>query len=259
MAADYADQGLVVVALSREPLETVEPYIAQNGFTNVIVGVESTASSAYGVSGIPQTFIVGADGKVVWEGHPASISKAVLKEALKGAKKPAGGMLGVRTDFAVDARVAKAQKLANDGKLADALKDLGAIDADAKSTEQQKTDAKSIRDAIDRHLEKLTATAENLVKGREVSRALLVLETLSKDAAATDAGAKAKKRIEEIKADSKLMAEVEAAKQFERLKEQVKALATDKAKGKYDEFAKKYAGTKAGERAKAMARAPKQS
>ncbi len=54
-----------------------------------------------------------------------------------------------------------------------------------------------------------------------------------------------------------MMAEAEASKAFERLRDSVKALSSDKAKGKYEEFAKKYAGTKAGERAKVMSKAPK--
>lgn len=245
------------MALSDEPAETVEPYLGQMDITNVIVGAGSTTNGAYGVSGIPHSYIIGPDGNVAWHGHPSEVTKGLLKDILKGAKKPAGGMLGVRTDFTVDARVAKAQKLASDGKINDALKDLAAIDADAKSTEQQKSDAKAVREAIDRHLGNLMTTAENLVKAKEVGRAMLVLETLAKDAATSDAGAKAKKRVDEIKADSKLMDELEAAKAFDRLKDQVKALSSDKAKGKYEEFAKKYAGTKAGERAKAMSRGAK--
>lgn len=245
------------MALSDEPAETVEPYLGQMDITNVIVGAGSTANGAYGVSGIPHSYIIGPDGNVAWHGHPSEVTKGLLKDILKGAKKPAGGMLGVRTDFTVDARVAKAQKLASDGKINDALKDLAAIDADAKSTEQQKSDAKAVREAIDRHLGNLMTTAENFVKAKEIGRAMLVLETLAKDAATSDAGTKAKKRVDEIKADSKLMDELEAAKAFDRLKDQVKALSSDKAKGKYEEFAKKYAGTKAGERAKAMSRAAK--
>jgi hypothetical protein len=253
---------LVVLALSQEPAETVEPYLAQLDVTSVIVGAGSTAFGSYkGIDGweggIPHSFLIGPDGKLAWHGHPDAVNKALLKTVLKGAKKPAGGMLGVRTDFSVDARVAKAQKLATDGKLGDAMKELDAIQADAKSSDQQKSDAKSVRDAIDTHVGALTATAESLVKAKDVVRALAVLDAVAKEVAASEEGAKAKKRAEEIRADSKLMAELEAGKAFDRLRDSVKSLSTEKAKGKFDEFAKKHAGTKAGERAKAMARGGK--
>ncbi len=257
MQQEYGDQGLVVIALSDEVPETVEPYLQQNDFTHAIVGANSTAGSAYGVSGIPHSFLIGPDGNIAWHGHPSEVNKTLLKTVLKGAKKPAGGMLGVKTDFKVDARVAKAQSLAADGKLADALRELAAIDADAKSNDQQKSDAKAVRDAIDRHAAKLGSTAENLAKAKDVGRALLVYDTLAKELGAAEAGVDAKKKADAIRADSKLMAELEASKAYEKLQEQVKPLATDKRKGKYEEFAKKYAGTKAGDRAKAMARAAK--
>lgn len=238
-------------------LETVEPYIQQNDVTQTIIGVNSTANAAYGVNGIPHSFLIGPDGNVAWHGHPSEVNKGVLKNVLKGAKKPSGGMLGVKTDFKVDARVVKAQGLAADGKLADALRDLATIDADAKATEAQKTDAKAVRDAITRHAEMLSTTADNLTKARDVARSLAVYDVLAKELASVDAGVEAKKRADAIRADSKLMAELEAAKAFEKLLEQIKPLASDKRKGKYDEFAKKYAGTKAADRAKTMARSGK--
>lgn len=243
-----------MIGLSDEPAETVEPYLAQNDITNVIVGTGSTAGSAYGVSGIPHSFLIGPDGNVAWHGHPSEVTKTLLKGLLKNAKKPTGGMFGVKTDFTVDPRVAKAQALAADGKVADALKEIAAIKNDAASTEQQKSDAKAVEDAIVRHGEKLSATAEGFVKGKDVAKALLVFDGLAKELAAIDVGANAKKRAADVRADDKLMSELEASKAFDKLREQAGNLSTEKRKGKYEEFAKKYAGTKAAERAKTMAK-----
>lgn len=244
----------MVIGLSDEAAETVEPYLEQNDITNVIIGAGSSAGGAYGVSGIPHSFLIGPDGNVAWHGHPSEVSKSLLKGVLKGAKKPAGGMFGVKTDFTVDARVAKAQTLASDGKVADALKEIAAIQNDAGTTEQQKSDAKAVEDAIVRHCEKLSATAEGFVKSKDVAKALLVFDGLAKELAAIEVGTNAKTRAADVRADEKLMNELEASKAFDKLRGQVGNLSTDKRKGKYEEFAKKYAGTKAGERAKTMAR-----
>jgi len=245
------------MALSDEPAETVEPYLAQLDVTSVIVGSGSNANGAYGVSGIPTSFIIGPDGKIAWQGHPSSVSKGVLKDILKGAKKPSGGMFGVRTDFEVDARVKKAQGLAADGKLGSALTDLTAILADAKATEQQKTDAAAVRDAIVRHTDTLANTAENLLKARDVGKAMTIFEAVAKELGSSEPGINAKKRVDAIKADKKLMEELDASKAFDKLRESTKTLASDKKRGKYEEFAKKYTGTKAAERAKTLSRAPK--
>ena len=232
----------------------METFLQQNDYTHTIVAAGSSAASAYGVKGFPTTFLIGPDGNVAWHGHPSEVNKSLLDKVLKGAKKPSGGMLGVKTGFQVDARVAKAQSLAADGKLADALRDLAAIEADAKATDAQKVDAKAVRDAIVRHAEGLAKTADSLAKAKDVARSLTVYDTLAKELAAIDAGIEAKKRADAIRADAGLMKELDAAKAFDKLKAAVKPLSTDKAKGKYAEFAKKYAGTKAGDRAKAMSR-----
>jgi hypothetical protein len=247
----------VVIALSDEPMEKVEPYMEQMDAPNVWVGTGSSAGGAYGVRGIPKSFLIGPDGKVAWHGHPSEVNKSLLKGVLKGAKKPSGGMLGVKTDFKVDPKVAKAQTLAADGQLSAALKAIAAIEADAAATEQQKSDAKAVREAIERHAESLNASGERFVKAKDVGKGLQVLDALANELAGTDAGTKASKRAEEIRGDKALMGELEAAKALDKLREQLKSLAASKARPKYEEFAKKYAGTKAADRAKMLARPQK--
>ena len=91
---------------------------------------------------------------------------------------------------------------------------------------------------------------ECFVKVRDFDRAIWVLDGVVKEFLSSEAGAKAKKRIDEINADPKMKAEIDAAKALERLKDQIRPLKRDKAKPKIEEFVKKYEGTKAAERAK---------
>lgn len=65
----HKDAGLVIVSLTNEPKETVEPFAKEYGMSYAI-GYGSTSASAYGVSGIPAAFVVGPDGKIIWAGHP---------------------------------------------------------------------------------------------------------------------------------------------------------------------------------------------
>lgn len=251
----YAKDGLVAIGLSDEVDDKVDPFITEFKI-QCLVGGGSTSNGAYGVDGIPHTFIVGPDGNLAWHGHPSELKEDLLKTLLKGARKPVGGPLGVRMNFDVDARVSKAQALAAEGKLADSLKELGAIDADPKSSDQQKNDAKAVREAIDHQGDALCAAAEKAVASQDVEKAVTLLELVSKELGSSAGGAKAKARLEQIHADKRLMAELESARAFLKLQEQVKTLATAKQRGRYEEFAKHYAGTKAGERAKQLARTP---
>ena len=79
--------GLVIVGLTNEAQDKVEPF-AKKMEMPYVVGYGSTRGKEYGVSGIPTAFVIGADGKVVWTGHPMDegFVKAV-EEAMAAAKK----------------------------------------------------------------------------------------------------------------------------------------------------------------------------
>ncbi|MCK4819367.1 TlpA family protein disulfide reductase [bacterium] len=65
----YKDKGVVIISLTAEKASVVKPFVKQNNMTYPI-GIASSTSNAYGVTGIPHALIINASGKVVWEGHP---------------------------------------------------------------------------------------------------------------------------------------------------------------------------------------------
>jgi cytochrome c biogenesis protein CcmG/thiol:disulfide interchange protein DsbE len=65
----YAKDGVVIVGLTDEPKDKVEPFAKKMNMT-YIVGYGSPTGDAYGVEGIPTAFVIGPEGKVVWSGHP---------------------------------------------------------------------------------------------------------------------------------------------------------------------------------------------
>jgi hypothetical protein len=83
---------------------------------------------------------------------------------------------------------------------------------------------------------------------------LSVLDTLGKELDGQEAGAKAAARAKQIRADPATAKELDASEAWEKTKKECAKLGTGKAKDKYKEFAKKYAGTRAGEQAAARAR-----
>jgi hypothetical protein len=209
----------------------------------------SKTNETYGVQGFPQTFLIDVEGKVAWQGSPGGLTKGEVKKALKGAKKPKVDFLAVRLSGDEEARTAKARALAADGELAGALKEVDAVLADAKASEEQKQSATALRDGIDAHMKLLATQAEGFVKSRDVDQAVFVLEAVKKALPSSEAATAASKRLAEIAADEKLMKEVDAGKALARLKDQIRPLKKDKAKPKIEEFVKKYAGTRAAERA----------
>lgn len=80
----YEERGLVILALSSEAKSALEPFVAQNRIAYP-VGCGSSTSGAYGVRGIPDSYLIGANGKVIWNGHPSSLQDAMIEEALTQA------------------------------------------------------------------------------------------------------------------------------------------------------------------------------
>ena len=78
--ATYKDR-LIVVGLSDEDLPTIKPFVAAQGEKmNYQVGMATEAvHDGYmkGRDGIPYAFLIGADGKVMWHGHPMALEKIV--------------------------------------------------------------------------------------------------------------------------------------------------------------------------------------
>ncbi len=89
------DKGVILVSLTDEDKETVEPFAKEQKMVWP-VGLGSKTGGDYTVKGIPHAVIVGRDGKVAWEGHPMDgldeqLAKAVAAgDAGSGSAAPAG-------------------------------------------------------------------------------------------------------------------------------------------------------------------------
>ncbi len=86
----YAAQGVTVVGLSHENKDVVTRFVAEQGERmQYAVGIDSRGRlyrsymQAFGVKGIPHAFIVSADGRILWHGHPTFLVQP-LEEILSG-------------------------------------------------------------------------------------------------------------------------------------------------------------------------------
>jgi hypothetical protein len=70
LANKYRDKAVSFIAISVDSSsEPVKKMVNDKGI-NYYVGMDNSLSDKYFVSGIPEAFIIGRSGKVVWEGHP---------------------------------------------------------------------------------------------------------------------------------------------------------------------------------------------
>lgn len=254
ISEEFADKGLVVLAISNEDPKKVGEFVDSNGAGKMRVAAASPTGQAYGVKGIPAMFAVGPDGKVIWRGHPGDLSDGKIKELLKGAKPAAGGFLGVRASDEMPKRLDAASSSAATGKLAKALTAAKAVLDDPAAAEADKTAAQSLTADVEKHVKVLLAQAESFIEQREVMTALTVLDAVAGELDAHESGKKAKARADEVRKDKALVKELDAAKAFETVKKNAARLASSKARDQYKDFAEKWSGTRAAEKAKAMSK-----
>jgi len=251
----------VVLALSDEGVDLVEPYVEKLGLT-LRVGMSSRTNGLYGVSGIPHSVLIDPQGRVVWRGHPGSLSDGKVEDALKGARKPAKvgylaftPSLGDEHAAALEAS-APLRALVEQARAGELAKLLAGLENfDARADAGLETARGALADRAKAHTELLAQQAEAAVKRLDVAAAIEVYGTLAKVLAGRPEGEAATKRLAEIRADKELAAELAAAEAFERTRKSAERLATSKQRKKFEEFAEKYPGTRAGRRAAALASA----
>jgi len=93
----YKDRNVVIVGISTEKVNVVTPFVEQKGpEMDYVVAVDTKGAvasgymDAFGVDTIPTAFVVGADGKLAWVGHPMDDMETVLEQALAAAAAKGG-------------------------------------------------------------------------------------------------------------------------------------------------------------------------
>ena len=84
MNTEYQSRGLQVLSVSDEAPSKISGYIKRYGVTYG-VGQAQGVLRAFGGSGYPSAWLIGADGRVVWEGHPMELTPRDIEPHLKGA------------------------------------------------------------------------------------------------------------------------------------------------------------------------------
>jgi peroxiredoxin len=79
----YGPKGFTIVGVSKEPGSSLEKFVAELGAKYPIVAESTDSMRAYGRNSFPSAFLIGPDGRVLWDGHPASLPDATIEEHLE--------------------------------------------------------------------------------------------------------------------------------------------------------------------------------
>lgn len=135
MHEKYKDKGVMLVALSYEPDSVVAPYVSKNKIPYIVGSGAKASREAYGIRGFPTAFLIDLEGKIAWKGHPM-VAEAAIEELLKKSDPEVRRKL---LDQAAARALAKADRLLEQGRHAEALAAYDRVVADFKDQAAAKT------------------------------------------------------------------------------------------------------------------------
>ena len=206
-------------------------------------------TGSWGAKSYPSSVLINAEGEIVWTGHPGNISSGKVKDALKGAKPSKGGFMAFSVDREMSPKLKSAVKSAAEGKLGKALSAVNKIAGDERADAALREEAQTFAAEIIAFGTALNGQAERFVEARSVAKGILVLDALSAEFAGTELGEEVDGRLKEIASDEDLQKELAAAKAYEKAMAAVDKRGLKKSASKFESIVKKFAGTKAADRA----------
>jgi hypothetical protein len=247
---EYRDRGLHIfhVESQNHTVDQILAYCEKMGydFPQTLRSGETDFTSFPGGRGLPYAFLVGVDGKVIWQGRTGY--EAVIAEEIQKVRYPHLG----RTEVPRDLR--KSAKLFSAGKYGRAVQEARKrIESDAALA----ADGEYIISRADRFGERMRAGAEAAAEKRDYGRALEAYEKIASAFKGLALADEASERIRVLKADADVKKELKAARALKVVMAQVKKAPTrEKQIAILEAFAKKFQGTRAAETATRRAKNP---
>ena len=80
----YRSKGLVIIGISDEDPSAVTRFRKKTPISySVACDPGGRFRQQFGITGIPQSFLVGKDGRIIWQGSPTQIPTDLITKALK--------------------------------------------------------------------------------------------------------------------------------------------------------------------------------
>jgi hypothetical protein len=246
MSEKYAEKGLTVLAIAKQPKADVEKFVEELEAKHPVVCESGDSMRAYGCNSYPSCFLVGSNGRILWTGHPGDFKDDLVESTLAKTK-----LLPTLTKtLSVHAKSIERLKY---GAV------LTKVEADLKAArfvaEEDKTAATALQEWLSWYGTSAIEGAADLVGKGDPYRAYVTLSDTEELFKGHALSAQAKAAMGKLKADSAHALEIKAGQMLEELK---KELGDERDREKIGEtlkplLGKKYAETKAGREAADLA------
>ena len=148
----YIDQGVQIISISNESLDEVKdlmgkdhpqagvPFEKLTAAYSLTVDPDNSTYEAYmdasGARGIPNSYLVGKDGKIEWMGHPMAIDE-VLDEVIAGTWDRDAFRKQYEEEAQMEENMTQLSQLAGTGKMDEAIEFASKLASEAGSEQSQ--------------------------------------------------------------------------------------------------------------------------
>jgi hypothetical protein len=229
----FREKGFEIVAVSDEAVGKIEEFIKSKSPTYGIVNAKDVLKT-YGGRGYPSAWVLDADGKCIWEGHPNNIKDEMVEEWVKGL---APGKITKE----VQKQLKPAVDAYNKGQFGKAFE--AVAEHLTSEDEKVKADAEYVNGVIEKRKAAGEAKAKKFRDAGDLVKLLPVLEEEAKGWEGSEYGKTCGEEAKTVKASKEYKLCVKAADAWAKLEPKLVDLADDKAVKALEKFIKDYPNT----------------
>lgn len=240
----FNDKGFQILAVSKETEALIDSKLikAKNATYGV---VKADIGALYKTSGIPHCWVLDAEGKCIFEGHPAGVSEQSVEEWTKDlAPTKVGKELAKELKNGV--------KAFEEGDLGKAMAE--AKDAQASEDEAVKADGAYLESLVQKHIDMYTGKMEAAKNSGDLMKLGKTLEEASEKFKGSEQGDKWKDELKELEKSDAYKDTKKASEELEKIRDKLQDMRPSSARKKLEKIAEKYPDTPAGKEAAELAK-----
>lgn len=242
--------------MTGEPRERVTGFVEEFGAIFPIL--TQASSGSYSTGGVPQAYLIAADGTVAWSGHPAGLGddeiEALLKDVEKENRVSTWSFFLDKQLPNIPAKLASARKDLDKKKFGNALKKVESVVG--KLEGEDKEHGEALREWIAVRGKGPLDNAAELARAGDVYEAYVIYEEIEELFKGHDMAKQAKSSASALMKDKANKLEIKAAEKLVAIKKEMRG--ERKPEDQLDclkpLLSKKYAETKAGKAAAKLAK-----
>lgn len=240
----FGARGFEIVAVSNEAEAKIAGFVKKHSIEYGTVR-STAAADSYGVRGIPASFLIDGEGKIVWKGHPSNVNGEMLEKYLKDIAPPT-----ITKELHKDLK--KAKEAYNEGEYGKALTEATKAKEAAKEDDEAEEiteDADYVLGVINKRLEIVKAKHAALKASNHLVKYVEALEKSAEAFDGCDFGTECKNTAKEISKSDEYKDVKKAHDDLEKLRPKLEDMRAKSAFKKLTKIAEKYPDTPAGKEA----------